>query len=65
MATQNLERTLLTTVETAKRLGYTIQHTRLLIRHNKLSAQKVGRDWLIEHTALSKFLDGRKEKAEL
>lgn len=47
MATTDLERTLLTTVETAKRLGYTIQHTRLLIRQNRLPAQKVGRDWLI------------------
>ena len=57
MATQNLERSLLTTVETAKKIGYTIQHTRLLIRRHKLPAQKVGRDWLILESDLHAYVD--------
>lgn len=55
MAAKDSERALLTTAKTAKRLGYTVQHTRLLIRQNKLSAQKVGRDWLIFDDALRSF----------
>jgi len=36
-----------TTKQAAKELGYTVQHTRLLIREGHLKAQKLGRDWLI------------------
>lgn len=39
---------LITTKEASRELGYTIQHTRLLIRTGKLKALKFGRDWLIE-----------------
>ena len=48
-------RTVFTTAEAAKKLGYTVQHTRLLIRKNKLAAQKIGRDWLISNDDLFAF----------
>lgn len=37
----------ISTQEAADTLGYTIQHTRLLIRDGKLNARKFGRDWLV------------------
>ena len=62
MTTKTLVRTLLTTAEIAERLGYTVQHTRLLIRQNKLPAQKVGRDWVLNPAAVESFIKAR-EKA--
>jgi excisionase family DNA binding protein len=43
---------LLTAGAASKVLGYTVQHTRLLIRKNRLPARKLGRDWVIERQAL-------------
>lgn len=37
----------LSTKKAAEGLGYTVQHTRLLIRQGHLEAFKFGRDWLI------------------
>lgn len=48
---------LLTAPQAAQELGYSIQHTRLLIRQGRLKAQKLGRDWVIERTELSFFQD--------
>jgi DNA adenine methylase len=42
--------------EVADMLGYTIQHTRLLIREGKLPAEKFGRDWLVGREAVSEYL---------
>ncbi|MCX5786037.1 MAG: helix-turn-helix domain-containing protein [Elusimicrobia bacterium] len=46
----------ITSAEAAKLLGYTIQHTRLLIRQNKFRGQKLGRDWLILQSDLENYL---------
>jgi len=54
MKTENLH--YVTSSEAAKLLGYTIQHTRLLFRQNKLPAQKVGRDWLIPESTFLEFV---------
>jgi excisionase family DNA binding protein len=55
-----------TTTVAATLLGYTLQHTRLLIRTGKLRAQKFGRDWLVEQAAveeLAKHKAHRNEKS--
>ena len=49
------EPNLLTVVEAARLLGYTTQHTRLLIRKKRLPAVKVGRDWLLERRSVDDF----------
>lgn len=50
------ESEILTTAEAAEILGYTVQHTRLLIRLKKLTAMKMGRDWLINRSDLNRIL---------
>ena len=45
----------ITTREAADRLGYTTQHTRLLIRQGKLEATKFGRDWLVVREAVEEY----------
>lgn len=50
---------LLTAPQAAKELGYSLQHTRLLIRQGYLKASKLGRDWVIEREALTVFQKGR------
>ena len=54
---------LLCTAEAAKVLGYTLQHTRLLIRQGRLDAAKVSRDWVIEERSLAVFAAQRPRKA--
>lgn len=57
MNTKLLEPTdFLTTAEVAKILGYTIQHTRLLIRVSKIRGSKLGRDWLIPRQEVDAFI---------
>jgi excisionase family DNA binding protein len=52
----------LTTQQVAKRLGYTLQHVRLLIRQGRLRGVKLGRDWVIQPEVLKKFrVSGRQE----
>lgn len=46
---------LICTADAAKKLGYTLQHTRLLIRKGRLDAMKIGRDWVIERRTLLDF----------
>lgn len=46
---------LVCTADAAKKLGYTLQHTRLLIRQGRLNAMKIGRDWVIDKRTLSAF----------
>lgn len=46
---------LVCTADAAKKLGYTLQHTRLLIRQGRLPALKIGRDWVIERGTLADF----------
>lgn len=49
----------MTTKEAADTLGYTPQHTRLLIREGKLPAVKSGRDWLLPRKAVEDYLAAR------
>ena len=49
------EQDLLTTAEVAQLLGYTRQHTGLLIRRGFLVANKIGRDWLVSRQAIEDF----------
>ena len=41
--------------EAANELGYTIQHTRFLIREGKLDAVKFGRDWMIVRESVVEY----------
>lgn len=44
---------LLTTKDVAERLGLSAIRVRELIRDGKIQAQQVGRDWVIEESALA------------
>lgn len=46
--------------EVAKKLNYTVQHTRLLIRQGKIQADRIGRDWLVVNESVSKYQAGNK-----
>lgn len=55
---------LVTSAQASLELGYTIQHTRLLIRTGKLSATKLGRDWIISRAEVRRYqLENRREAA--
>jgi excisionase family DNA binding protein len=41
------QRDFITVREAANLLGYTYQHTRLLLRQGKLRGTKIGRDWVV------------------
>lgn len=45
----------LSTKEAAAELGYTLQHTRLLIRQGLLDATKMGRDWWVFSDSVENF----------
>jgi DNA adenine methylase len=45
----------LSSKDAAQVLGYTVQHTRLLIRQGQLPARKFGRDWLVGLGDLARF----------
>ena len=45
----------LSSKDAAQVLGYTVQHTRLLIRQGQLPARKLGRDWLVGQGDLARF----------
>ena len=49
---------LITTQEAAENLGYTIQHTRLLIRRGQIEATKFGRDWLVVRESVVEYKTG-------
>lgn len=48
----------ITTREAAENLGYTIQHTRLLIRRGQIEAMKFGRDWLVVRESVVEYKTG-------
>lgn len=52
---------LVSTADAARKLGYTLQHTRLLIRQGRLPALKLGRDWVIERRTLFDFATRRRK----
>ena len=51
----NMDTGFLTAPQASKELGYSLQHTRLLIRKGRLKAIKLGRDWVILRAALDEF----------
>ena len=49
------------TKEAASYLGYTVQHTRLLIRQGELEATKFGRDWMIVRESIAEYKSKKQE----
>ncbi len=49
------------TKDAADELGYTVQHTRLLIREGKLSAKKFGRDWMVVRESVEAYSVDRED----
>lgn len=58
MSKKGISRELITTREAAENLGYTIQHTRLLIRRGQIEATKFGRDWLVVRESVVEYKTG-------
>jgi excisionase family DNA binding protein len=46
----------ITTSEASETLGYTIQHTRYLVREGRLQGSKIGRDWLILRESVAEYV---------
>ena len=46
----------MTTSEASETLGYTVQHTRLLVREGRLQGAKIGRDWLILRESVAVYV---------
>jgi len=46
----------ITTSEASQTLGYTIQHTRRLVREGRLHGSKIGRDWLILRESVAEYM---------
>ncbi len=55
MNKKGLSQEVMTTREAAEDLGYTIQHTRLLIRQGQIEATKFGRDWLVVRESVVEY----------
>ncbi len=49
----------ISTEDAAQLLGYSVQHTRLLLRKGHLPATKLGRDWFIAQRAVTEYLAER------
>ena len=58
MNKKGISQELITTREAAENLGYTIQHTRLLIRRGQIEATKFGRDWLVVRESVVEYKTG-------
>ena len=58
MSNKGISQELITTREAAETLGYTIQHTRLLIRRGQIEATKFGRDWLVVRESVVEYKTG-------
>ena len=58
MSKKGISQELITTQEAAENLGYTIQHTRLLIRRGQIEATKFGRDWLVVSESVVEYKTG-------
>ena len=46
----------MTTSEVSETLGYTVQHTRYLVREGRLQGTKMGRDWLIVRESVAEYV---------
>jgi excisionase family DNA binding protein len=49
----------MTTSEASEFLGYTIQHTRLLVRQGQLRGSKRGQDWMILRESVADYVTER------
>ena len=47
---------IVTITEAAEALGYTVQHTRLLLRQGRLQGTKIGRDWLVVRESIAEYV---------
>mgnify|MGYP000550244126 CR=1 FL=1 len=45
-------------VMAARILGYTVEHTRLLLQQGKIPAHKMGKDWRISKAEFRAFIEG-------
>lgn len=45
--------------EAARVIGFSVQHTRLLLRQGQLMGTKIGRDWITSWESLQSFLARR------
>ena len=50
------ENELMTSSEASETLGYTVQHTRLLVRQGRLHGTKIGRDWMILRESVTEYV---------
>lgn len=57
LPTYKVSMNLLTTRDVAERLGITVQRVQALIKAERLPAQKIGRDYVIEEKALELVAD--------
>ena len=46
----------MTTSEASETLGYTIQHTRHLLREGQLQGSKMGRDWIVLRESVAEYV---------
>jgi excisionase family DNA binding protein len=46
----------MTTSEASESLGYTVQHTRLLVRQGRLRGAKMGRDWVVLRESVAEYV---------
>ena len=49
------ESDLLSILTVSKELGYTVQHTRRLVREGQLRGTKFGRDWVIYRESMTEY----------
>lgn len=54
-----LEYEFMTTSEASEALGYTIQHTRLLMRQGRIHGSKIGRDWMVLRESVAEYVTQR------
>ncbi len=64
MSKTGLSQEVMTTREAAEELGYTIQHTRLLIRQGHIEAAKFGRDWLVVRESVVEYKAGQENRGD-
>ncbi|MQF48498.1 helix-turn-helix domain-containing protein [SAR202 cluster bacterium AC-647-N09_OGT_505m] len=48
----NDEKDLITVTEAAELLGYSLEHTRILLRNHQILGTRIGQDWLIHRKSI-------------
>lgn len=62
MATSKTDRKLITLAEASKRFGLSPEYLRAIARSGRLTAQKIGRDWLTTPADVKAYIASRKKK---